>query len=477
VLIASIPFTKLWHIIVGPIQILRRYSIGEKPIVISFGKKLSKPFDLRKLLETESFEVKIGIKTIKDMSWRQRISLEPCIRCGRCQDSCPAYAAGRELSPMEVVLNLNSSLKLIFISDILNFMAHVAKWLNFKNYISSLSEKSEKLLLLNGKLKDETVWSCTTCGACVAICPVDISNFEPLIERRRFLVTEGKLDSIKMDILKNLIEKSNPYGMPISDRDLWMKNLSVKTLKENPNPEYLYWVGCSSSYDKRNQNIAKSMVNILNKAGVNFVVLGLEERCCGDTLRRMGDEGRFQELALANIEVLKSYNVKKIITHCPHCYNTLKNEYKEFGGDFEVIHHSEFLLNLLKMGKIKLIKVIEEETLYHDPCYLGRYNGIYDAPRILLQMISNLKVKEFEKHHVNSFCCGGGGGNVWYEVPEKEKMSVLRIKEAEKIGVNLISVACPYCITMLEDALKTKGLEGKIKIKDIAETLSEVIGE
>lgn len=453
-LIASIPFTKLWHLLIAPIQIMRRH-ISEIGPGLPFGRELSTPFDLKKLIESESFDVKVGADRMEDFDWRRRISLDSCMACGRCQDVCPAYAAGRDLSPSEVIIALEKALKDTFIAKLF---------------------RSKKVVLLDGRIKEDTVWACTTCAACIKACPVDICQPDFLLEFRRTFVANNKLDDLKIKTLMNFAEKSNPYGMPAIDRANWAKGLEVKTLKEDQNVEYLYWVGCASSYDSRNQNIAKSMVKILKKAGVSFGILGDEEKCCGETPRRMGEEGRFQELAMANIETMKRCNVKKIIVHCPHGYNTLKNEYPRFGGEFEVIHHSEFLLKLIREGKIKVSREIEEGIAFHDPCYLGRYNGIYDAPRQVLSSIPTLKIRELARTRDNSFCCGGGGGNAWYEVHEKERISVLRIKEMEEAGVKRVSVACPYCISMFEDAIKIKGLEEKLSVKDIAEILAESMG-
>jgi len=449
-LVASLPFTKLWHLLIAPIQIVRRYVVSEGD-QLPFGRALSTPFDLKLLLEAESFDVKIGARQIHDLDWKQRISLDSCMACGRCQDVCPAYAAGRELSPSEVTIALEKAFKDTMLSRLL---------------------KRRQVALLDDRIKENTIWACTTCGACTSACPVDICPPEFLIEFRRALVEEKKLDKSKIDVLSNIGEKSNPYGLPIGERSAWAKGLEVKTLKEDPDVEYLYWVGCASSYDDRSQNIAKSIVTILQKADVRFGILGTEEKCCGELARRMGDEGRFQELAMTNIETLCRYNVKKIIVSCPHGFNTFKNEYPRFGGQFEVVHHSEFLMRLVKEGRIQLGSQLIREACFHDPCYLGRYNGIYDAPRQILNNIPGLKLTELPRTARNSFCCGGGGGNSFYEAPEKERMSVLRMREVRDLGVNIVAVACPFCISTLEDAAKGLGLQDAVSVKDVAELVS-----
>ncbi len=442
--VGMIPFTRLHHIFTSLINIFFS-SLRPKG-------ELTTPFDLKALLESESFDVKVGTDRIDDFGWKQRLSLDACVNCGRCQDICPAYAAGRPLSPKEIIQKLKNQM----------IVEYHAKG------------KEAPHNLFEGIIGEEEVWSCTTCWACPEACPIVINQVDFIVDFRRILAAEGKLDSKKTEVITSFTEKSNPYGMPAIDRANWAKGLEVKTLQEDPKVEYLYWVGCASSYDTRNQNIAKAIFKILNKAQVSFGILGAEEKCCGETLRRMGDEGRYQQLVLENIETLQKYNVKKIIVHCPHGYNTLKNEYPKFGGNFKVIHHTEFILSLMKQGKFNINKKLKEKTVYHDPCYLARYNGICEAPRELLRATAT-NVGELPRNKELTFCCGGGGGNSWYEVHEKERISVIRLKEAEQAGAQLLTVACPYCISMFEDAILIRGLEGKLKVKDISEMIAESI--
>lgn len=444
-LIALIPYTRLHHILTSSFNIFFSSLLPRG--------ELTTPFNLKQLLESENFDLKIGTDRINDFGWKQRLSLDACVNCGRCQDVCPATIAGRSLSPMKVIQKLNHQM-------VAEFRAK--------------AQENDSKNLFDGIIGEDEVWSCTTCWACVAACPVMIDQLEFLVDFRRFLVAESKIDRKKTDVIVNFAEKSNPYGIPTIERVNWAKGLEIKTLQQDPNVEYLYWVGCASSYDPRNQNIAKSLVKIFKKVEVSFGILGIEEKCCGETLRRMGDEGRFQELVLENIKILNKYHVKKIIIHCPHGYNTLKNEYPKFGGNFEVIHHSEFLLSLLNQGKIKPHKKLTEAIAYHDPCYLARYNKIYEVPRQLLQSTAT-NVRELSKNRTRTFCCGGGGGNAWYEVPEKERISTIRVEETKQAGAELLTVACPFCITMFEDAIKSKGLEESLQVKEIAELIAEII--
>lgn len=444
-LIALIPFTRLHHIFTSSINI---FFSNLRP-----RGELATPFDLMQLLKSENFDVKIGTDRIDDFDWKQRLSLDACVNCGRCQDVCPATIAGRSLSPMKIIQKLNHQM--------------VAEF-------RATGKENESQNLFDGIIGEDEVWSCTTCLACVEVCPVMIDQLEFLVDFRRLLVTESKIDRKKTGIIANFAEKSNPYGIPAIERVNWAKSLDIKILQENSNVEYLYWVGCASSYDPRNQNIAKSLVKIFQKAGVSFGILGIEEKCCGETLRRMGDEGRFQELVLENIETLNKYGVKKIIIQCPHGYNTLKNEYPKFGGNFKVIHHTDFILSLMNQGKIMPHKKLTEAIVYHDPCYLARYNEIYEAPRQLLRSTAT-NIRELSKNRILTFCCGGGGGNTWYEVPEKERISTIRVEEIEQTGAEFLTVACPFCITMFEDAIKGKDLEEKLQVKEIAELIAETI--
>jgi len=449
VLVASIPLTKLWHLLVAPLTIIRRYSMRRGPGIV-YGPELTTPFNVISLKRSESLDIKIGADKIGDFGWRDRLGLDSCVNCGRCQDVCPAYAAGRDLSPTELVQELRGAMSEVFKSMLL---------------------RREEVNLLDGKVGDDTVWSCITDGACIWACPVDINITDFIVDFRRRLLSENRLDEKKTLLLVNIIDHSNPYGFHPSTRGDWTRGVEVEALESRGDVEYLYWVGCVSSYDTRAQETAKSMVKILKSSGLSFGVLGNEERCCGETLRRVGEEGRFQEVALENIKMFKKYGVKKIVTHCPHCYNTFKNEYPRFGSDFEAIHHSQLLSTLIKKGSLKVTRKMRETVVLHDPCYLGRYNGIYEAPRSALSSIPDIRQKEMERNRERSFCCGGGGGNLWYEVPERERVNSIRMKDFEETGADLLATACPYCLLMFEDALKREDSSREVKVKDIAELL------
>jgi Fe-S oxidoreductase/nitrate reductase gamma subunit len=421
--LAYLPFSKLSHIILSPSYVS---TTKDKP-----RGEMSTPFLLEEVLAKGTFDMKFGLKNNKELNTYKRLESAACTNCGRCERACPAFAAGRDLSPRLFVQNLKGH----------------------------IGEDREVVPL---SISENAVWSCTTCQACVEECPVLIDPQSFILEIRRSLVLESKIDKEKINLLNNLTYTKNPLGNTPSDRNY----LLSKADKYSPDKEYLYWVGCLPSLDPRARATAEALIELLKKANVSFGILGEEEHCCGDPARRLGEEGRYQELALENIATFKNYGVKKVIVSCAHGFNTIKNEYKKFGFDGEVYHHTEIINKLIAEGKLDLNKGSDIVT-YHDPCYLGRINGKYNDSRNILNKTAELT--EMSRSRENSFCCGGGGSNYWYKVTEKEPISQLRLKEAINTGSNTIAVACPYCLTMLEDAARTMGMDEKIKVKDISE--------
>jgi Fe-S oxidoreductase/nitrate reductase gamma subunit len=437
-LIALLPHSTLFHIILSSANMLRCK-------VLPIGR-LTTPFKLAELMQTGNFEVKVGFNTLQELPWERRLMLLACTNCGRCQDVCPAVASGRALNPRLLIQHLAQMLK-----------EGREKWGQdvFQNVVS-----------------EAEAWGCTMCGACVYECPVLIRKPDFIIDLRRYLIANGRADQRMNLLLTNLQMHGNPFGVPSHERVQWMEGLNIKTLDEDPNVEYLYWVGCAASFDSRAQSIARATAILLQKAGVSFGVLGVKEKCTGEVVRRLGEEGLFQQLALENIETLKSYGVKKIITHCPHCYNTLKNEYPEFGGQFEVKHHTEIILELIKNGRLKLKDGAKLRVALHDSCYLGRYNGIYEEPRAILKLFSEMvQIREKER----SFCCGAGGANFWYKVDEQKRISDIRLEEVIKARSSLLVVECPYCLSMFEESRKTKEEYQKLVVKDISEIVLEMV--
>ncbi len=435
-LLALTPFTKLGHLVGSWAN-----SIVQQPKPMGV---LNTPFRLKELMEKETFDVKVGLITTSDLGWRDRLSLDVCVDCGRCEEVCPASAAGRDLSPRLLVQDLSRQ-------------AH-------RDYAARVVSR-----VIEGAVREDEVWSCTACTACVRVCPVSINQLDFIVELRRGLVSENRIDEKKKAFLAGIDNSYNPFGLPTGERVGWLKQEGVPLTSETPGAEYLYWIGCQSSYDQRCRAVVRAMVKIMRTAGLSFSVLGAEEKCSGEPVRRLGEEGRFQQLALENIEVIKKHGVKKIVTHCAHCFNTLRNEYPELGGDFKVVHHSELLAELIQSKRIKLREGRAKIT-FHDPCNLARANKIHDAPRTVLGSLQGSEMVEMKMNRENTFCCGGGGANPWYTVPEKVKISQLRTSQAEETGAQILSVACPFCLTMFEDT--TRG-NTHLRVQDIAETVSE----
>ena len=439
--VASIPYTKLFHIFTSPLNSLFLHLRPKG--------QLSTPFNLMQLVASGNFDVKVGASKITDFTWQQRLSFDSCTQCGRCTNACPATAAGTLLSPMHLILKL-------------------------RNQMLIQSRLDGGSAMLADIVNPEELWACTTCRACVNECPVLIDHVDTIVDMRRHLVGEGKFDKTKRAFLTNLNNSSNPYGLPQADRIKWADGLNLKTPGEQPDFDILYWVGCSGSYDPRNQAVSRAMVKILQSANVRFVVLGTEEKCNCEAARRLGEEGRFQQSATELVETFKKYNVRTILTQCPHCYNTFKNEYPEFGANFKVIHHSQFIEQLIKDGRLKLKPGDRRVATFHDPCYLGRYNGVIQAPRQVLAL-GGLELDEMKRSRENSFCCGAGGANFWYKVEQKKKISAIRFEEAQQTRGKVVATACPFCTSMVDDASVVAGAKPEIQVLDIAELIAAQI--
>ncbi len=388
-----------------------------------------------------------GVNQINDFTWRQIFDLDACTRCGRCQDRCPAHLSKKPLSPKKLIQDLKE------------------EWLRAAEGV-----KNEEGLL-DKVIEEETVWSCTACLSCQVNCPVSIPTFDKTMELRRYLtMTLSKMSPEVKLLYKNLQTRFDPYGMGKSQRLEWIEGLDVKKATETE-VDVLYWVGCVASLDDRNRKIARSVATILNAAGVSFGVLGPDEKCCGDPLRRTGNEYQYQELAQGNVELLKELGIKKIVTACPHCYNTLKNDYAQLGADFEVFHHTEFINSLAQAGKISIKPTLDGIATYHDPCYLGRVNDVFDAPRSVVGQVSKGSFVEMPRNRKEGFCCGGGGGKIWME-EHHDRICHLRMDEAIGISAGTVITACPYCLIMMEDAIKDKEKSESMKALDISEIVA-----
>jgi Fe-S oxidoreductase/nitrate reductase gamma subunit len=433
--------SRLQHILISPINIFFR---SLKP------KGALSPVDFE---TTELF----GVSKVEEFTWKQLLDLDACTKCGRCQDACPAYSSGKALSPKEVILNLRDHLYEVYPLPLLNKPVE-----SRKDMISEV-------------ITDEVLWDCTTCRACMQACPVYIEHVDKIVDMRRNLAMErSQFPEEVQDTLKSLGTRMHPYRGTTATRTDWTESLDIKELSEDSDIEILYWVGCSAALEDRNMKVSQATAKILQSLGIKFGILGAEESCCGDPARRMGDEYLYQTICQSNIEILKGYNVKKILTTCPHCFNTLKHEYPQFDGNFEVIHHTQFLANLIREGKLKIGSLNEgKKTAYHDSCYLGRYNDIYQEPREILKAIGGIKDVELPRHGPNSFCCGGGGGHMWMEEEPDKRVNTRRVQEIIESRVDMVATACPYCVVMFEDALKAEGAEETLQVKDLSELVAE----
>ncbi|RLC09893.1 MAG: (Fe-S)-binding protein, partial [Deltaproteobacteria bacterium] len=336
-----------------------------------------------------------------------------------------------------------------------------------------MAEFNSKKQLIGDVIDTDTLWACTTCRACEEVCPVTIEHVPRIIAMRQGQTLMAETYPKELNTaLKGLERNGNPWGIGYDKRADWAKGLGVKTMADNADVEYLLWVGCAGSFDDRTKKVSTSLVKILHKAGIDFAILGVEEKCTGDFARRVGNEMLYQMMAQENIETLNNYKVKKIITACPHCFNTLKHEYPQMDGNYQVIHHSEFIDQLVKEGKIALSKSLEGSLTYHDPCYLGRYNSVYDQPRSILKSLSKEGLKELHRHGRESFCCGAGGGRMWMEETIGKRINLERAEEIVGQQVANVAVSCPFCLTMLEDGMKELDKEEEIKTRDIAELVA-----
>jgi len=395
------------------------------------------------------------------------MELDACTRCGRCQDACPAHLTDKPLNPKQVIQDLRAYL---------NEKAPV--WTNKKGVPGEepREDAGEEKPLSGEVITDDAIWSCTTCGACTTQCPVFIEPFPKLIDMRRYMtLMESRFPPEVQLAFRNMENNSNPWGIGSATRGEWAADLGIPTLAENPDVEYLLYVGCAGSFDDMYKKVSGAVVRILQAAGVSFGILGVEEGCCGDSARRMGNEYLFQIMAQQNIETMKGYHVKKIIALCPHGYNTLKNEYPQFQGQFEVCHYTEFLADLIAKGKIPLTNRTDLTITYHDSCYLGRHNNVYEQPRAVLRAIPGITLIEMERGFDRAFCCGAGGGRMWMEEHLGTRINHTRVNDIVESSASLVGTACPFCYTMLVDGFKEKELDDKYGARDIAELVWEAM--
>lgn len=446
VFLVLLPRSKHFHIITSILNVF----LGN---VTQTGNQLS-----RLDFEDESRET-FGVTRIEEFSWKKLLDLHTCTECGRCDVFCPALNSGKPLSPKQFTIDLRDHLN-----------AQTPNLLGDKNKVEGQAGSS--VTLVGGAIQDATVWACTTCGACEEECPVMIEYVNKMIDLRRGLVlTEDRYPKELGEAFKSLETHSNPWGFPGTQRAAWAEGLDVKQWDKNNPTEYLYFVGCNGSFDNRGKKVSESVVRALQKAGVDFSILGNREGCTGDPARRLGNEYLFDMLASKNAETFKEQGVIKVIVHCPHCFNSFKHEYPEFGMKLEVIHHSELLADLIKESKLATEGGTDETVVVHDSCYMGRHNKVYETPRDILKAATSPdSVKEVETSRERGTCCGAGGGGFLME-ETGTRISHNRVDELMQTKPDTIAVSCPFCVLMLEDALKAKNLADKVKVKDISEMI------
>jgi Fe-S oxidoreductase len=419
----------------------------------------SRPRGALQLIDDIESKETFGAANIRDFSWKQLLDGYTCTECGRCSESCPALATGKTLDPQKIVLDIRDQLLREGPKLLANAKAGTtppAHWV---------------------ETKPEELWACTTCAACVEACPVTIEHIDKIVDMRRSLtLMEGAAPPEAQRAMTNIERAGNPWGEPREARGDWAKDLEIPTFAERPDAEYLYFVGCAASYDRRNQRVARALASILKAAGVSFAILGAAETCNGDPARRMGNEYLYQLQAQQNIETLNAAAVKKVITSCPHCFNTIANEYPQLGGNYEVTHALPLVKRLLDEKRIALSDGAAAEVVaYHDPCYLGRHNGIYDAPRDVLDAVPGVTRAEIAPHNrERGFCCGAGGGRMWMEEKMGQRVNHRRVEQLlmADTGATKVASGCPYCLIMLEEGVGAKGVQESIKPVDVLELVA-----
>jgi Fe-S oxidoreductase len=467
-----------------------------------------KPQGALPLLENLEEREDYGVSKVEQFTWKDLLDGYACTECGRCNTVCPATNTGKPLFPKEIILGVKEAL---FVrSDEILGESSIYNKLGVAGIKADKTKKEQEAHhepMIGCIISTDALWSCTTCMACMEVCPVDIEHVPKIVDMRRSLVMEESDFPPEVTSLFNNIERNgNPWEISSDKRAEWAAGLDIPLMAENPNADVLYWVGCMGSFDRRNQQVATSVAKILKAANVNFAILGPEESCTGDPARRIGNEYLWQMQAQQNIETLNTYGFntiavsgsqnghasnndaveavtlatkhRTIITACPHCFNTIKNEYPQLGGNYEVVHHTVFIDSLLAEEKLKLPEGFDQRKLtYHDPCYIGRYNGVYDQPRRALNVLNSNGVTEMRRNRNKSFCCGGGGGRVWMEEKIGKRVNQTRVNEALETNAEVLAAACPFCITMFEDGVKGVEAEEKMQIEDIAEIIARALDQ
>ena len=443
-ILAIIGYTRYLHIIAGVFNdLLRSESPKGTPI----------PIDLK---DPETF----GVSKITGFTRKELLDAYACVVCGHCQEACPATFTGKPLNPRLVIHNIK-----------VNLITNGPLIIRNKEPVLPLIGSDRE-----GSVAEEVVWECTTCGACMEVCPLYVEHVREIIDMRRHLVQmQARFPEELLNFFENMEQRSNPWGIAPTERIKWAADIDIKPF-EAGKTEYLFFVGCAGAFDARNRRTTLAVAKVLDAAGISWGILGKDERCCGDSLRRLGNEFVFYQMVKENIQVFKQRGVSKVITQCPHCYSTLKNDYRQYGVELEVVHHTELIGNLIKQGRLRLNETRDlGKVVFHDSCYLGRHNMIYEAPRKAIASVTGQVPTEMGRHHNRAFCCGGGGGRMWMEERFGKHINVARVEEALKEDPNTICVCCPYCMTMFEDGLKDKNADHRIQVLDLGEIVARAL--
>lgn len=436
-----LPLSKHFHVITG--------------IPNVFFKK-TEPTGALDKMDLENSE-RFGTSQIDQFSWKQVLDMFSCTECGRCSSQCPATASGKPLAPRQLLLNLR------------DYLYEHPEQMLAKGDAEGNGVVKENIV--GSVIQDDVLWSCTTCRACEDACPVLIEYVDKIVDMRRHLVQEeARFPTELTRTFKGMETQGNPWGLSADKRMDWAEGMEIPLLADNPDAEYLYYVGCAGAFDDRNKKTTASFAKLLQKAGLSFAVLGSDEPCNGETARRLGNEYLYQSMAQMAVDTLNGYNVKKVIVNCPHCFNTMKNEFPQFGGHYEMVHAADLLSDLIKRGKIQLKDEMDRRNItYHDSCYYGRYNGIYEAPREILNRIPGAQLHEMDRSRNTAMCCGAGGGWMWMEEPKDKRVNHLRVEQALETNPDVIAVSCPFCTTMMTDGLKAKEADEKVQLMNIVE--------
>jgi Fe-S oxidoreductase len=455
-LLFCFPFTKLRHFIFGPLNLLFR-NLGPR------GR-------LAPIKDFETAET-FGVSQVEQYTWKQLLDMSSCLECGRCTINCPTVNTGKTLNPKYLVIEQREHL----LQKAPTLLAAKAVTAN-----GGEAPAWEGPDMITEVATEAAVWGCTTCGWCEEGCPIGIEHIQRIVDMRRHQVLmEAKFPQQATNAFKGIENQGNPWGLAQEKRAEWAQGLDIPEMAEVEDPssiEMLYWVGCAGSYDERNQRVSRAFSSLMKQAGVKFAILGREEMCTGDPARRLGNEYLYATVAQQNVETLNRYKPRRIVTQCPHCFHNLKNEYPDFGGNYEVVHEAEFIAELIESGRLKPSQAINERITYHDPCYMARHNRKWDGAREALRAIPGTDVADIELSKNRTFCCGAGGGCFWKEEHEGTRINQKRFDQISGAKPETLAVGCPFCMTMMEDAVKSRSLEEEMRVRDISELVAESIG-